>query len=91
MRKSISPSTATMPVSVKVKGKTIKPMYVTSEITNRTNKNLWVTFVAGSPSNGLVYSMSLTRDEAKSAAYKMFGTSISNIRSQRVGTYRKSV
>lgn len=83
-------TTSSMPTSVKVKGRTIKPMYRTSEITNRTNKKLWVTFMAGSTTNGLVYSMTLTRDEARNAASKMFGTSITNIRSQRVSTYRKN-
>lgn len=83
-------TTSTMPTSVKVNGRSIKPMYRTSEITNRTNKNLWVTFVAGSPSNGLVYSMTLTRDEARNAASRMFGQPIQSIRSQRVSNYRKN-
>lgn len=92
MRKSTTKSTTktAMPTSVKIKGRTVKAMYKTSEITNRTNGNLWVTFEAGSPKRGLVYSMTLTRDEARNASSKMLGTSIQNIRSQRVKTYRKN-
>lgn len=88
--KTKSTASKAMPTSVKVNGRSIKPMYRTSELTNRTNKNLWVTFVAGQPTNGLVFSMSLTRDEARSASSRMFGTSIQNIRSQRVSNYRKN-
>jgi hypothetical protein len=83
-------SKSVMPTSVTVKGKTIKPSYNVSEITSRTNGNLWVTFVAGQPKSGLVFSMVLTRDEARNAASKMFGTSITSVRSQRVSTYRKN-
>ena len=82
--------TVTMPTSVKIKGRTVKPMYNTSEITNRTNANLWVTFVSGAPTKGLVYSSTLSRDEARNASSRMFGTSIQNIRSQRVKTFRKN-
>ena len=81
---------ATMPTSVKIKGRTVKPMYNTSEITTRTNGNLWVTFESGTPKKGLVYSSTLSRDEARNAASKMYGTSIQNIRSQRVKTFRKN-
>ena len=88
--KTKSTASKAMPASVKVNGRSIKPMYRTSELTNRTNKNLWVTFVAGQPTNGLVFSMSLTRDEARNAASKMFGTPIQSIRSQRVSTNRKN-
>lgn len=88
--KTKSTASKAMPASVTVNGRSIKPMYRTNELTNRTNKNLWVTFVAGQPTNGLVFSMSLTRDEARSATSRMFGTSIQNIRSQRVFNYRKN-
>lgn len=88
--KTKSTASKAMPASVKVNGRSIKPMYRTNELTNRTNKNLWVTFVAGQPTNGLVFSMSLTRDEARSASSRMFGTTIQNIRSQRVSNYRKN-
>lgn len=76
--------------SAVVKGKNIKVMYNTSEITNRTNGNLWVTFVKNEPATGIVLSMVLSRDEAKNATAKMFGTNITNIRSQRVKTFRKN-
>jgi len=86
--KSVTPKT---PVnSAVVKGATIKAMYTVSQITNRTNKNLWVAFPAGQTSNGLVFSMSFTRDEVRNAMSKIVGTNISNIRSQRVSTFRKN-
>jgi len=80
---------ATMPTSVKIKGRTVKAMYNASEITTRTNGNLWVTFESGTPTKGLVYTGTLSRDQARSAASRMLGTNIQNIRSQRVKTFRK--
>jgi len=85
-----SKTASTMPTSVKVSGQTMKPMYKVSEITNRTNKNLWVVFEAGKPDAGLVFSMTYTRDNVRSAMSKLVGTSIQNIRSQRVSTFRKN-
>lgn len=80
----------TSPEAVTVKGQRMKPMYVRNEITNRTNKNLWVTFEKSNPTNALVYSMRYDRDEVRNAARKVFGTDIANVRSQRVGNYRKN-
>lgn len=74
-----------------VKGRKVKVMYRTSEITNRTNKDLWITYPAGRVSEGIVLSSSLTRDEARNAARLMFGQPIQTIRSQRVKTYRASL
>lgn len=71
-----------------VKGQKMKPMYHTSEITNRTNKNLWVVYPTNSDS-GYVYSMSYTRDEVRNAGRSVFGTNIQNVRSCRVDTWRK--
>lgn len=82
-------SNASMPTSTKVKGQTMKAMYRSSEITSRTNGNLWVVFESGKPTSGLVFSMVYTRDEVRNAMRKLTGTSISNIRSQRVRNYRK--
>lgn len=73
---------------VTVNGMKMKPMYQVSEITNRTNKNLWVVFPVNNPNMGVVYSMTFTRDQVRCAGRKLFGTDISNIRSQRVSTYR---
>lgn len=83
-----STGTPLQSTSAVVKGKNIKVMYNTSEITNRTNGNLWVTFVKNEPANGIVLSMVLSRDSARNATSKMFNTNITNIRSMRVSTYR---
>lgn len=77
--------------AVKVKGTNMKPMYHTTEITNRTNNNLWVVFEKSNPTSGIVYSMKFDRDEVRSAGRKVFATDISNIRSQRVSNYRKNI
>lgn len=84
-RKTITPD------SVMVKGIKMKPMYNVNEITNRTNKNLWVVFPEGQESNGIVYSMVFSRDQVRCAGRKMFNTNMANIRSQRVSTYRKNM
>ena len=76
--------------SAKVKGQTIKAMYKVSEITNRTNKNLWVAFVAGQESTGMVFSMVWSRDQVRNIMSKITGTSIQSIRSQRVSNFRKN-
>ena len=82
--------TIQMPASAKVNGQSIKAMYRVSEITNRTNKNLWVVFEAGNESNGLVFSMVFDRNTVRNAMSKIVGTNIQNIRSQRVSTFRKN-
>lgn len=76
--------------SAKVKGQTIKAMYKVSEITNRTNKNLWVAFVAGQESKGFVFSMVWTRDQVRSAMRHITGSPIQSIRSQRISNFRKN-
>lgn len=73
-----------------VKGKTMRPMYKVSEITNRTNKNLWVVFETNKSSKGLVFSGTYTRDQIRCAMAKITGAAFTDIRSQRVSTYRKS-
>jgi hypothetical protein len=73
-----------------VKGIKMKSMYNVSEITNRTNKNLWVVFQAGHENSGLVFSMVYSRDQVRNAFSKIVGTNISNIRSRRIKNFRKN-
>lgn len=89
-KSKMASKTIQMPATAKVNGQNIKAMYRVSEITNRTNKNLWVVFESGNVSNGLLFSMTLTRDQVRNAMSKIVGTSIHNIRSQRVSTFRKN-
>lgn len=77
-----------MPAIAKVNGRNMKAMYRSSEITNRTNKNLWVVFESDNISNGLVFSMVYTRDEVRNAMSKITGRRIQDIRSRRVSTFR---
>lgn len=88
MKRRKEESKATILKSVKVKGKLIKPLYTASEITSRTNGNLWTVFEANNTNKAIVYSMTLTRDEVRNAASKYFGTNITNIRSKRVKRFR---
>lgn len=76
--------------TVSVKGTKMKPKYKVSEITNRTNKNLWVVFPANKSKKGIVYASTYSRDYVRNAASKVFNTSISDIRSQRVSNFRKN-
>lgn len=73
-----------------VKGQTMKTMYNTSEITNRTNKNLWVVYPSSNPSQGVVYSMVYSRDEVRNAGRSVFNAPIQEMRSCRVSTWRKN-
>jgi len=87
---------ATVVVPVKntwatVKGQKIKAMYNVNDITNRTNKNLWVAFEAGKESEGLVFSMVLDRNTVRNTMSKITGTNINNIRSKRVSNWRKTI
>lgn len=73
-----------------VKGKVMKTMYNVNEITNRTNKNLWVVYPSNDISAGVVYSMVYSRDEVRNAGRTVFNAPIQDIRSCRVSTWRKS-
>lgn len=77
-------------MTVSVKGKNMRPMYEVKDITNRTNKNLWVVYPTGQESKGIVYSMVYSRDEVRSAGRLAFNQPIQNIRSRRVGTWRSN-
>jgi hypothetical protein len=82
--------TIQIPATARVNGQNIKAMYRVSEITNRTNKNLWVVYEAGNESNGLLFSMVHNRDTVRNAMSKIVGTNIQNIRSRRVSTFRRN-
>jgi hypothetical protein len=73
--------------TVKVKGTPIKVMYKSNDITNRTNKKLWVVFEAGKETNGVVLSMVHSRDTVRNAGSKLFNTNITNVRAKRVKNY----
>lgn len=73
-----------------VKGQTMKTMYNTSEITGRTNKNLWVVYSSSNPSKGVLYSSVYSRDEVRNAGRSVFNASMQNMRSCRVATWRKN-
>ena len=89
-KSKMASKTIQMPATAKVNGQSVKAMYRVSEITNRTNKNLWVVFEAGNVSNGLVFSMVYDRNTVRNVMSKIVGTNIQNIRSQRVSTFRKN-
>ena len=89
MKKTATKKTAlTTLKAVKLKGKSIKPLYTAAEITTRTNGNLWTVFEAGNAAKAIVYSMTLSRDEARNVGSKFFGTNITNIRAKRVKRFR---
>lgn len=65
--------------------KTIKPLYKATELKKTSNAKLWVTFKAGTtPSKGLVYSATLTRDQIRNDFAKRNDISMSAVRARRV-------
>jgi hypothetical protein len=91
--KNVAKSTPVVAVSKTASNSknTINPLYRVSEMTNRTRKNNWVTFVEGHPNAGYVFSGTLTRDQVRNATRKIVGaTRIDSIRSQRVENFRKN-
>lgn len=77
--------------TVKSSKKEVSALYPVSKLTKNSSKNLWVTFVAGKPSKGLVFSSVLSRDTVRNTAAKKLGTQMSDIRSRRVASYRRFV
>lgn len=71
-------------MSTKTK-KSVKPLYKATDLTKKSNGKLWVAFKSGStPSKGIVYSSTLSRDNVRVAASKAFEVKIQDVRARRV-------
>ncbi len=68
------------------KTKTIKPLYKATELKKSAKSSqLWVTFKSGStPTKGIVYGSTLTRDEVRCDFAKRSGCTIQEVRARRV-------
>ncbi len=68
----------------------VKPLYPVSRLSKYASKQLWVAYPTSNPSNGLVYSSSLSRDKVRNATAKLNGASIQSISACRVSFYNRN-